>query len=220
MTNNASKHTGVCQSTNQNPSNQTLPVPDTVFSNQEIRHELSKTGLNGLVFDHSSFPCITLQQKSFIMSDDANFNPTTFEVTVLQTTEKHILVDSKDVNFTEVKYSRDGVSTTDGELLQVYIDAMVKDGRAPVVKRYLDVLVQLHTKDKHNGKLAVLSISPTSVSRISGFFYQLRLQGKLDVLSDLLITVSKGQQRTSKNGQSYMLWQFDLAEQEAVEVAA
>lgn len=220
MTNKTSNHTGVSQSTIQNPSTQTLSVPDTVFSSQEIKHELSKTGLNGLVFDHASFPCITLQQKSFIMSDDADFNPATFDVTVLQTTEKHILVDSKDVNFTEVKYSRDGVSTTDGELLQVYIDAMAKDGRTPVVKRYLDVLAQLHTNDKHNGKLAVLSISPTSVSRISGFFYQLRLQGKLENLNDLLITVSKGQQRTSKNGQTYMLWQFDLAESQTVGVAA
>ena len=108
----------------------------------------------------------------------------------------------------DVKYSRDGFTTADGELVADYITYISDKGGHPVLKRYLDVLVQLHTNDHHNQKLAVLSISPTSVSRVSGLFYQLQLQGKLEHLQDLKFTVNRGQQRISKGKQIDYLWQI------------
>lgn len=194
---------------------QNLPVPATIFDAETIKNELSQFGLDGLKFDFASFPTITLQGKSFILSDDADFDLKSFDVTILKTAQKHILVDAKDVNFDGIKYSIDGISTTDGEPLQAFIDSMLHDGRSPAVKRYLDVMCQLHTEDKHNGKLVVLSISPTSVSKISGFFCQLKIMNKLDSLREMRIRVSKGQQRTSRNGQVYFLWSFELVEEVA-----
>ena len=78
-----------------------------------------------------------------------------------------------------------------------------------MLKVYLDVLVQLLTGD-YNNMIAILSISPTSVSRISGLFYQLHLQGKLQNLKDVVFTVSRGQQRMSRGGQSYWLWSMSV----------
>ena len=130
---------------------------------------------------------------------------------MIQAQKKFILVDAKDANYPEVKYSRDGISTTDGESITACMESMKAENRLPVLKRYLDVLCQLKTNDKHNNKIVVLSVSPTSVSRVSGFFLQLQIQGLAQNLTDTTITVSRGSQRTSKGGQVYHLW-FDVKE--------
>lgn len=197
--------------------NQPAPVA-TLFDSPEVKKDLAAKGLEGLQFDHSSFATITLKS-AFEMSGAPDFDLRAFDVTIMQTLEKHILVDANDRDFDGIKYSRDGKHTTDGEPLQVYIESMLSDGRNPVIKRYLDILVQLHTDDKHNGKLAVLSISPTSVSRVSGFFLQLKLQDKLDQLPELKVRVSRGQQRTSKGGQTYYIWSLEVTEEQAQQAA-
>ena len=83
-------------------------------------------------------------------------------------------------------------------------------GGHPVLNRYLEVLVQLHINDRHNQKLAVLSISLTGVSLVSGLFYQLQLQGKLEQLPALRFTVNRGQPGISKGKQIYYLWKIVL----------
>lgn len=207
-----------------NPTTDTQAVTDqaknhpavTVFDNatiSEVAQVLEQQGLHGLVTDYASFPIICLKGKTFEMTDEEDFNPAYFDVTILKTQEKHILVDLNDSDFADVRYSSDGIVTNDGEILASIKDNMREAGRNPSVKRYLDVLVQLHTEDKHDKKLAVLSISPTSVSRISGFFHQLAIQGKLANLHNQIIRVSKGQQKTSRGGQAYRLWKFELMDE-------
>ena len=188
----------------------TLPIPASVFNPEDIKAELASSGLDGLNFDYASFASISLQGKNFVFSDDADFELKSFDVQVIQTQKKYILVDAKDANYPDVKYSRDGIVSVDGEPLDLIMKQMETQKRQPVLKRYLDVLCQLKIDGKHNNKLAVLSISPTSVSRVSGFFLQLKLQGLISKLSDLTITVSRGSQRTSKGGQVYHLWAFDV----------
>ena len=142
----------------------TAPVT-TIFSNSEIKNQLATYGLEGLDFDHASFPTISLRT-SFEMSGEPDFDLKSFDVTVIQSLKKYILVDIAEESkkaMTEVKYSRDGINTVDGEPLDNYIAFITEKGGKPVLKRYLDLLVQLHTNDKHNQKLVVLSISPTSV---------------------------------------------------------
>jgi hypothetical protein len=191
----------------------TLPIPKTIFNPENIKQELASQGLNGLNFDYGSFPCITLQGSNFLFSDDADFNLKSFDIQIIQTTQKHILVDLNDPDYQDVKYSIDGKITTDGEPIELLIKNMEAENRKPILKRYLDVLCQLKTDDKHHEKLVVLSISPTSVSRVSDFFLQLKLQGLISQLNNLTITVSRGAQRTSKGGKTYHLWQLERKEQ-------
>jgi hypothetical protein len=201
--------------------NNNFPEIKSVFSQDEVKQELANHGLQGLEFDHSSFDTIALKS-SFEISKQP-FDLVAFDVTIMQTTEKYILINADDKAKNdarrEIYYSRDGVSTTDGEPLQIYADQIQEKGGIPQIKKYLDVLVQLHTSDKYNGKIVVLSISPTSVSRISGFFYQLKLQGKLDNLNELKIRVSRGQSRQNKKGDTYYLWQFELMEDQEQKAA-
>ena len=172
-------------------NSQEITTTETTFSKDAIKDELAKLGLDGLTFDYASFPIISLKGNAFEMKADPDHNPNSFVVTVIKTTEKYVLTDADDDKYQDVKYSPDGVVSSDGEPLIEHIAKMVEEKRNPVVKRYLDVLVQLHTNDKHNKKLVVLSISPTSVSRVSGFFMQLQLQGKIQALPQLKIKVSK-----------------------------
>lgn len=184
---------------------------DSVFAVSEVSAELEKHGLSGLTFDHASFPTISLKS-SFEMSSDATFELKTFDVNVMRTMEKYLLVDAMDRDNNTVFYSRDGVTSVTGESFADLSDAIASQGGQPVIKRYLDVLCIMRTNDKYNGKVVVLSISPTSVSRVSGVFYQLKLQGQLDQLATLKLTVSRGVQRTSKNGNTYYLWSVEPAE--------
>jgi hypothetical protein len=195
-----------------NTDAQKLPIPQNTFNVEQVKEELMKLGLDGLNFDYASFSSVSLQGKNFVFSDDPDFELKSFDVQVIQTQKKFILVDAKDANYPEVKYSRDGISTTDGECITACMESMKAENRLPVLKRYLDVLCQLKTNDKHNNKIVVLSISPTSVSRVSGFFLQLQIQGLAQSLTDTTITVSRGCQRTSKGGQVYHLWAFDVKE--------
>lgn len=187
--------------------NNTFPSIESVFSNSEIKDQLAKNGLNGLQFDHSSFATISLKS-TFEMSDNPDFDLKSFDVRVMQSLKKHILLDASEESkkvMPDVKYSRDGITTADGEPLQKYIDFINDNGGKPMLKTYLDVLVQM-LSGQYNGTIAILSVSPTSVSRISGLFYQMQLQGKLQNLKDVIFTVSRGQQRMSRGGQSYWLW--------------
>ena len=201
-------NTTVMPKTNENNA---FPTIESIFSNSEIKDQLAQNGLNGLVFDHSSFPTISLKG-SFEMSDYPEFDLKTFDVRVMQSLKKYILLDASEESkkvMTEVKYSRDGINTTQGEPLKNYIEYITDNGGRPMLKTYLDVLVQMLTGD-YNNMIAILSISPTSVSRISGLFYQLQLQGKLHQLKDVIFTVSRGQQRMSRGGQSYWLWSLNV----------
>lgn len=201
-------NTTVMPKTNENNA---FPTIESIFSNSEIKDQLAQNGLNGLEFDHSSFPTISLKG-SFEMSDYPEFDLKTFDVRVMQSLKKYILLDASEESkkvMTEVKYSRDGINTTQGEPLKNYIEYITDNGGRPMLKTYLDVLVQMLTGD-YNNMIAILSISPTSVSRISGLFYQLQLQGKLHQLKDVIFTVSRGQQRMSRGGQSYWLWSLNV----------
>ena len=104
--------------------NNTFPSIESVFSNSEIKDQLAKNGLNGLQFDHSSFATISLKS-TFEMSDNPDFDLKSFDVRVMQSLKKHILLDASEESkkvMPDVKYSRDGITTADGEPLQKYID--------------------------------------------------------------------------------------------------
>ena len=70
--------------------NNAFPTIESIFSNSEIKDQLAQNGLNGLEFDHSSFPTISLKG-SFEMSDYPEFDLKTFDVRVMQSLKKYIL---------------------------------------------------------------------------------------------------------------------------------
>jgi hypothetical protein len=179
-----------------------MPIPNHSFLPSEIQDGLKSMGLSGLYIDPSVLPTITLRNGHFLMSDDEHFGEKSLDVKILQTSEKYILVDGNDVNFQDVKYSKDGVTTHDGLLIEEVEKVMLKAGRNPKVKRYLDILVQLvNRQDRYRNRFVVLSVSPTSVASVSFALMEMGAQVK-----DYIVTVTKGMTRKSKHGHSYSLW--------------
>lgn len=188
------------------------------FVSSSSAEALSAQGFEGLVFDYASFPVIALNGRSFVMNDNDEFDPKEFNVKIIRSHSKYILVDAKDSKYEEVRYSYDGVATTEGELLSDCKQKMIEEDRVPTIKTYLDILVQLKMEGTpYDDMLAVLQISPTSVSKISGFLFQLELQNKLENLGESIMKVSKGKLKTSKTGHAYHLWNMSVAEVKAID---
>lgn len=179
-----------------------MPIPSHSFLPSEIQDGLKSMGLSGLYIDPSVLPTITLRNGHFLMSDDENFGEKMLDVKILQTSEKYILVDGNDPSFQDIKYSKDGYTTHDGQLVADVEKVMFKAGRNPKLKRYLDILVQLVNRhDRYRNRFVVLSISPTSVASVS---FALMEMGKH--IKEYTVTVTKGITRKSKQGHSYSLW--------------
>lgn len=179
-----------------------MPIPSHSFLPSEIQEGLKSMGLSGLYIDPSVLPTITLRNGHFLMSDDENFGEKMLDVKILQTSEKYILVDGNDPSFQDIKYSKDGYTTHDGQLVADVEKVMFKAGRNPKLKRYLDILVQLVNRhDRYRNRFVVLSISPTSVASVS---FALMEMGKH--IKEYTVTVTKGITRKSKQGHSYSLW--------------
>ena len=176
-----------------------LPEIKNVFDVDQ--ENLKDIGLEGLVFDHGSFPTMKLQ-KHFELVNHPEFDEKNFDEKIMKTLPKFILIDEKDNQFDGVKYSRDGVCDVDGIALEEHMEIMAEAGRTPKLKRYLDVMVQMvNREDSLNKQIIVLSISPTSVGLVSGFLLQLGTQVK-----DVVVNVFRGVLRKSRSGHEYALW--------------
>ncbi|WP_440617630.1 hypothetical protein [Cysteiniphilum sp. 6C5] len=190
------------ESVNQVEKISNMPIPNHSFLPSEIQDGLKSMGLSGLYIDPSVLPTITLRNGHFLMSDDENFGEKMLDVKILQTSEKYILVDGNDPNFQDIKYSKDGMTTHDGLTVEEVEKMMLKAGRNPKLKRYLDILVQLvNRQDRYRNRFVVLSISPTSVASVSFALMEMGAQ-----IKEYVVTVTKGMTRKSKQGHSYSLW--------------
>lgn len=179
-----------------------MPIPCHSFLPSEIQEGLKSIGLSGLYIDPSVLPTITLRNGHFLLSSDDNFSEKSLDINILQTSEKYILVDGNDPNYPDIKYSKEGYTTHDGQLIADVEKAMFAQGRAPKLKRYLDILVRLvNRQDRYRHRFVVLSISPTSVASVSFALMEMGTQVK-----DYVVTVTKGITRKSKQGHSYSLW--------------
>ena len=151
VTNPQNEQTNVT-ATKDNPTNQPTITTETTFSKDSIKQELSELGLDGLEFDYASFPIISLKGNAFEMKADPDYNPNSFIVTVIKTTEKHVLSDANDDNYQDVKYSPDGIVTRgflqsppifpvlNFHLLSKY-DASLISGNFSIIKIALDVFL-------------------------------------------------------------------------------
>ncbi len=179
-----------------------LPEVRNVFDVDIDQSALKEAGLEGLLFDHGSFPTMTMRAKQFELSNNPEFDDKSFNVQIIKTMPKFILIDEKDKEFTEVKYSRNGTHTVEGEPLEFYMTKMAEDGRVPKLKRYIDIVVKMvERNDALNNHIVVLSISPTSVGLVSGFLMQLGAEVKNKV-----VNIHIGMINTSRSGHTYALW--------------
>ena len=156
---------------------------------------LSADEMNDLDFGFGAFPTVTLDKGEFEVSDGSVELGTEFDCKILQYKSKYFYrsyVSDTDVEFF---YSFDQVSTTAGESVADVLAQWKEEGRpAHTVKKYLEVTAIL--SGENEGTIVLLSVSPSSVARFSGY-----VAGELNAVrgihyKNVITTVSVGAKLT------------------------
>ena len=198
-----------------------LPSVQGTFSIDSLKTSLAKQGFTGIDIDYASFPVIAQKGGQFSINGDSSFCDQEMYIKMINSRNKFVLIDAGDKNSEFVKYSYDGIATTDGESIDDLKKAMLEAGKEPLLRRQLEIFCQLvNRSDRYANRLVFLSISSTSASRASGFLTELELMGTLKSNPETVIKVSKGAIKSSKIGShSYFLWAFDIADNDLQKVA-
>jgi hypothetical protein len=191
----------------------TLPAPAN--SGSMSAENLAQQGYEGLEFDFTSFPVISLKTNGQFEDSDGTKYGTEFHCRIHQTKEKFVyrgLLQGKVMdNKADIAYSYDQIISTRGEKIDDVIVRWKAQGKTWEQKKYLEALVEMHAPgEPYDGEFRMLSIAPTSVGRLAGFLYtcQVRLQGQH--LSTQMVRVYCGEQVT-KAVQPFYPWAFSKA---------
>lgn len=195
----------------QNAGRPAAPANTTSFSVEALAQE----GYEGLSLDFNSFPVISLKTNGqFVDSDNTKYG-TEFKCRVHMTKEKYVyrgLTNGKVLdNKKDVAYSYDQDTTTRGEKVDLVIGRWKAEGKTWDQKKYLEALVQMEAPGTpYDGEFRMLSISPTSVGRLTGFLLTVKMQLKGAPLASQLVRIYCGQE-LQVNGQSFYPWGFAKA---------
>ena len=108
-------------------------------------------------------------------------------------------------------YSYDGLVTTNGEPLDDVLSEWKAEGVRISEKEYVDVTVELSGDDLGDldGEMAMLSVSPASVQKLTGYMGKLMRKG-LDPRKTLTEVYAADKVKT-KGGNQFYPWGFRLA---------
>jgi len=155
--------------TEQNLPVETRATPVAQAGNNSMA-ELADQGYEGLEFDWTSYPTISLQNEGFFVDNEGGKYGNEFDARVL-TTKKRIVYRADPYNDPK----RDLVFTYDDEYSQtgVLIADKLKEwegqGKTVARKEYLEAVVELVDPEGPNdGDFRIVSISPTSKGRFTG----------------------------------------------------
>lgn len=130
---------------------------------------LSEEEMSDLDFGFGAFPTVTLDKGEFECSDGDVQLGNEFDCKIVQYKAKYFYRSYVDQDDVEFFYSFDKEVDTQGEQVADRIAEWNKEGRPPhTVKKYLEVTAILHGGD-HDGTIVLLSVSPSSVARFSGY---------------------------------------------------
>lgn len=173
------------------PARSTAVAPATSLGNVAIVNNVvtvkDNEALAGLKLDAFSFPIIVQEKGSYRFTDDNSFLGNagkSFEFIINSTRPKYYYKEkttSDDVD-AEGHYSFDAPGpealTTGGELVAEIVAKWTAEGKKWERKDYLDIQGVVVDEaggkfGEHHGKFATLSVSPTSVGKISGKILEL-----------------------------------------------
>lgn len=152
-----------------------------VSSGASIEQSMADMGMEGLSIGGMSFDRIKLPNEGvFQFGPDEEDLGKSFDA-IVQSTRAIFIVRQSDEDDAENYYSydADGATDTNGVSKADTLQEWKEDGyEKPSIKRYLEVLLQMHDIDEEgnegerHGLLAMASIPPASIQRISGVLMQ------------------------------------------------
>lgn len=174
-------------------------------------HSLESRGFAGLEIGFRSFPTISLQNDGTFEDSEGNSYGSVFYCRVMGTRAKFIhrgnpVIDNK----LDVAYSYDGVNTVSGIPVAQREAEWRAKGKTVETKTYLEATVAMwdpHNPDLHDAP-RMLSISPTSRERLSGFLLLADMQSNGN-LNHVVVKVEVGAKVTS-TAQPFFPWNFSI----------
>lgn len=184
-----------------------------VSSGSSIEQNMAELGMEGLSIGGMSFDRIKLPNEGIFQ-----FGPDEEELgkefnAVIQSTRAIYIVRQSDDDDAENYYSyqADGSLDTNGVSKEATLQEWAEDGfDAPIIKRYLEVMVQMYEIDEEgnegsrHGLLAMLSIPPASLQRISGYIMQLTQMRKLH--PSAAVTTFQVGTKVKRNANAFFPW--------------
>lgn len=186
---------------------------------------LAENGMEGLTVGGMSFDSIKLPSEGqFLIGQDDEELGKSFKCVIQQSRARFIVRQSNDQD-AEMFYSYDAdqfaktgvITDTEGGDRADEVREWKEDGydEAPVIKKYLEVMVILIDEDEDGNpgerdrQMAMLSIPPASVQRFSGFIYQNHMMKKL--AQHEFVTECIVGKKVKKDSNSFFPWNFKNA---------
>lgn len=195
------------------------PALTNVGSVEQFKAKMAEAGMEGLEIDGFSFESITLPGEGFfqLASDEDSNLGKSIDVLVLGTRARYVVKqeDSQDSE-SFFSYDKDGSTKTDGTdataIIAQWAADYGDDNYRPVIRKYLDVTVQIvggeeDVVEDMAGDLAMLSVPPTSVSKFSGVIMRMQMRNLNQ--SETVINCSVGKKRKAGSG-SFYPWVFAI----------
>jgi len=143
----------------------------------QVVQQLAEDGMEGMDLGFGAFPQIVLDDGQFECADLPGIGKDGFECVIQQSKQKFICKTDCADNDQHADFfytlfhptlnpHADQVSTN-GKPIADFMAEWKAHGMKPIYKKYLEVLVMIFGGD-HDGAYAILSVPPTSITRLSG----------------------------------------------------
>ena len=176
----------------------------------KVLDELAEQGFEGLAFDWTSFPIISLKTDGMFEDFDGNNYGKEIFCRVRSSKEQFVFRGTPVTdNKKHLAYSYDKVMTTNGVRVEDKIKEWEAEGKIVDMKTYLQLLVELVDEGgPDDGEYRILSISPTSRGRCSGHIARASTVGGGDpgsVISRIYVGP-----KVTKVQNPYYPWAFEI----------
>jgi len=193
-------------------STETLPVVSGSSPRGNVLKELEEEGFEGLNIDWTSFPSISLKNEGRFEDFDGTIYGTEFNCKMIKSTTRWVWrgVPVED-NKKDVAFTYDRVRTQNGLLIDDVKANWIAQGKTPVEKEYLEVMVEMVAPgEPYDGELRILSVSPTSKGRYTGTMIKNKAYAKSKGwdTSDVVTRVFVGPKVTKVQNPFYP-WHFE-----------
>jgi hypothetical protein len=151
------------------PTSADVPVVNGPLSGATLA-TLQQSGFEGLAFDWTSFPIISLKNEGRFEDFDNTVYGSEFHCRIQGSKRRWVFRGAPvQDNKRDVAYSYDKLTTQSGASLAEITAEWRKLGKVVEEKEYLEVLVEMVAPGlPHDGEFRILSLPPTAIGRFSG----------------------------------------------------
>jgi len=173
-----------------------------------LEKQLAEDGFEGMEVGFHSFMTVRLPTDGIFATQEDEEIGKEFDVYLLASKAKYLFANGDDDKDDEhVLYTYDKITSTSGDDVQATLDEWKAEGINISEKKYLDVQAEF-AEGEFEGELAMLSISPASVQKLTGYMGKLRRRGINP--RETVTQVFAADKVKTKAGQQFYPWGFRL----------